>query len=58
MSGSWPSGPALARGLRVQLLCRAVCAGEFVVPPTKIELMYEPEVRGLTPSSTLKIEER
>ena len=37
---------------------RAVCAGEFVVPPTKIELMYEPEVRGLTPSSTLRIEER
>ncbi len=37
---------------------RAVCAGEFVVPPTKVELMYSPEVRGYTPASSLLIEER
>ncbi|HEY6000710.1 MAG TPA: MG2 domain-containing protein [bacterium] len=34
---------------------RAVCEGEFVVPSTKIERMYEPEVNGYTPRSVLQI---
>jgi uncharacterized protein YfaS (alpha-2-macroglobulin family) len=37
---------------------RAVCEGEFVVPSTKIERMYEPEVNGYTPGTTLRIEGR
>ncbi|MFP5212897.1 MAG: alpha-2-macroglobulin family protein [Acidobacteriota bacterium] len=35
---------------------RAVCEGEFNVPPTKVELMYEPEVNGFTQASRLKVE--
>jgi uncharacterized protein YfaS (alpha-2-macroglobulin family) len=28
---------------------RAVCEGEFVMPSTKIQLMYDPEVVAYTP---------
>ena len=37
---------------------RAVCEGEFVAPPAKVERMYEPEVNGYTPRTVLKIEKR
>lgn len=36
---------------------RAVCAGEFVLPQTKVELMYRPDIRGLTKMSRVIIEE-
>jgi hypothetical protein len=37
---------------------RAVCEGEFIIPPTKIELMYQPEICGYTPASKIIIKER
>jgi len=37
---------------------RAVCAGDFVLPPTRVELMYSPQTSGLTPAGRLKIEPR
>lgn len=37
---------------------RAVCAGEFVMPASKVHLMYEPEKSGTTALSQLRIEER
>jgi alpha-2-macroglobulin len=33
---------------RYRYLARATTAGSFVVPPTKAECMYEPEVFGRT----------
>jgi uncharacterized protein YfaS (alpha-2-macroglobulin family) len=35
---------------------RAVCEGDFNAPPTKVELMYEPEVNGFTPAGKIRIE--
>lgn len=37
---------------------RAVCEGRFVMPSTKVQLMYEPEVASFTPMSSLIIRER
>jgi len=39
-------------------VARAVCAGEFVLPPTRVELMYDPQVNGFTPASTFTVEPR
>jgi len=35
---------------------RAVCVGEFVMPSTKVQLMYEPDVSAYTPQGKLVIE--
>jgi uncharacterized protein YfaS (alpha-2-macroglobulin family) len=43
---------------RYSYYARAVCAGEFVMPSTKVQLMYEPETAGYTPVGKLVIEER
>lgn len=40
---------------RVQYLARATSIGTFVVPPTRIEAMYAPEVYGRTAASTLVV---
>ncbi|HVJ92812.1 MAG TPA: alpha-2-macroglobulin family protein, partial [Labilithrix sp.] len=40
---------------RVRYLARAASIGSFVVPPTRIEAMYEPEVYGRTAASTLVV---
>ena len=40
---------------RYEYYARAVCEGEFVVPSTKVQLMYEPDVVGITPVSKLVI---
>jgi uncharacterized protein YfaS (alpha-2-macroglobulin family) len=37
---------------------RAVSAGEFVLPSTKVQLMYQPEVSGYTPRSKVSIQRR
>jgi uncharacterized protein YfaS (alpha-2-macroglobulin family) len=37
---------------------RAVCAGEFVVPPARVQLMYDPAVEGFSPVGTLRVEPR
>jgi uncharacterized protein YfaS (alpha-2-macroglobulin family) len=37
---------------------RAVCEGEFVMPSTKIQLMYEPETIALTPMKKMVIRGR
>ena len=34
---------------------RATIPGEFAALPAEVEAMYEPEVRGRTPGSTLKV---
>jgi alpha-2-macroglobulin len=36
-------------------LARASSVGTFVVPPTRIEAMYSPEVLGRTAASTLSV---
>jgi alpha-2-macroglobulin len=36
---------------------RAVCAGSFVVPASKVQLMYEPEKMGLSEMTRFEIEE-
>ena len=36
-------------------LARATTAGRFLVPPTKAECMYDPEVFGRTPGSALEV---
>ncbi len=44
------------RGLyRFSYYARAVCQGEFHIPPLKVELMYEPEVNGYGPEGRLVI---
>jgi hypothetical protein len=40
---------------RVQYLARATSVGAFVVPPTRIEAMYAPEIYGQTAASTLAV---
>jgi uncharacterized protein YfaS (alpha-2-macroglobulin family) len=40
---------------RVSYLARASSIGSFVVPPTRIEAMYSPEVFGRTAASTLSV---
>jgi hypothetical protein len=40
---------------RVTYLARATSIGAFVVPPTRIEAMYAPEVHGRTAASTLTV---
>ena len=37
---------------------RAVCAGTFRLPPSKVQLMYWPEVCGYTAETEIQIEER
>lgn len=37
---------------------RAVCQGEFVLPQTKVQLMYQPEIVGFTPMTTISIKPR
>jgi alpha-2-macroglobulin len=34
---------------------RAVCAGEFMLPSTKVQLMYAPEINGYTPLGKVTI---
>ena len=41
---------------RFSYYARAVCAGEFTAPPTKVEMMYRPEVNGLAPASKLIVD--
>jgi uncharacterized protein YfaS (alpha-2-macroglobulin family) len=36
-------------------LARATTLGTYVVPPTKVECMYEPEVFGRNASSRLEV---
>jgi uncharacterized protein YfaS (alpha-2-macroglobulin family) len=43
---------------RYSYFARAVLAGEFVLPSTKVQLMYEPDVAGYTPVGRLVIEAR
>ena len=40
---------------RVTYLARATSVGTFVVPPTRIEAMYSPEVYGRTAATTLGV---
>jgi uncharacterized protein YfaS (alpha-2-macroglobulin family) len=40
---------------RFRYLARATSAGRFVVPPTRAEAMYEPEIFGRTAASTLEV---
>jgi alpha-2-macroglobulin len=40
---------------RVSYLARASSIGSFVVPPTRIEAMYAPEIYGRTAASTLTV---
>jgi uncharacterized protein YfaS (alpha-2-macroglobulin family) len=35
---------------------RAVCEGDFTIPPTKAQLMYQPEKVGYTPAGKIHIE--
>ncbi len=35
---------------------RAVCEGDFRMPPTKVQLMYTPEICGFTPETRVEIE--
>ena len=42
----------------VRYLARATSIGSFVVPPTRIEAMYQPEVFGRTAASTLTVKPR
>ncbi len=37
---------------------RAVCEGEFVMPSTKVQLMYEPDVASFTPMDRIVIKAR
>ena len=37
---------------------RAVCEGEFVMPSTKVQLMYEPDTASFTPVGKVVIEGR
>ncbi len=43
---------------RVQYLARATSIGTFIVPPTRIEAMYEPEIYGRTAATTLTVRPR
>ncbi len=36
----------------------AVCAGDFVMPASKVQLMYAPEISGGTARGQLRIEDR
>jgi len=40
---------------RIRYMARATSVGTFVVPPTRIEAMYTPEVYGRTAASTLGV---
>ncbi len=40
---------------RYSYYARAVCEGTFVVPSTKVELMYQHQVNGYSPASTLTV---
>lgn len=40
---------------RFRYLARATSAGRFVVPPTRAEAMYEPEIYGRTAATTLEV---
>lgn len=40
---------------RFSYYARAVLEGTFVVPPTKVQLMYDPSVEAYTPASTLTV---
>ena len=43
------------RGLQVYYSLRAVCAGEFVIPPIAAECMYNPVIAGAASSGRLKV---
>lgn len=43
---------------RVRYLARATSIGSFIVPPTRIEGMYTPEVYGRTAASSLTVKEK
>ena len=34
---------------------RAVCEGEFVLPSTKVQLMYDPDIVAYTPQGRVSI---
>ena len=36
-------------------VARATTPGEFVVPPTRAEMLYEPEVFGRTANTTMTV---
>jgi uncharacterized protein YfaS (alpha-2-macroglobulin family) len=43
---------------RYSYYARAVCAGTFQMPSTKVQMMYQPEICAYTPTKTLVIHER
>ena len=43
---------------RFEYYARAVCAGDFVIPPTKAAAMYAPDVHGYSARGKLTIQER
>jgi alpha-2-macroglobulin len=46
----------LAPGLyHFRYLARATSSGSFVVPPTRVEAMYAPEIVGRTAATTLTV---
>ncbi len=47
-----------AGSYRFEYYARAVCEGAFVMPSTKAEAMYSPEVKGFSPQARLTIEAR
>ncbi|MGA1874747.1 MAG: alpha-2-macroglobulin family protein [bacterium] len=49
-NSSWPGR------FRYSYYARAVCEGEFIMPSTKIQLMYEPDIAAYTPVGKLTIE--
>ena len=46
----------MAAGMyRYRYLARATSLGTFIVPPTRAEEMYSPEVFGRTPAATIQV---
>jgi alpha-2-macroglobulin len=43
---------------RFEYYARAVCAGDFIMPPTQAAAMYNPGVQGFTPQGRLTIQGR
>ena len=37
---------------------RAIMKGDFVLPSTKVQLMYSPQISGFTPKDRIQISER
>ena len=40
---------------RFTYFARAICEGEFMLRPTRVSLMYDPETYGLSQSQTVKV---